>query len=233
MANAGLLQVSQTHSVQNADYTPNLYAQQWTGIGGNILTAYNQNGLPLSTNNNDIAARTIDPNGDGSDPTIDPELSDVPSVDTNNVAHDDFDDYIANEITHNYQAFVHVQGMGRIRSFLRSLRRPLSPDGTRFEARPTLFIVEEYRVASFLGDYGAGKTLNTFSLLPGEKPPLPSKHSKKLHRAKRVRKTSSIRFPNRAGKKWKICCKKKPICKQPSIRATNKAVRATKVRKQG
>lgn len=184
VANAGLLQVSQTHSVQNADYTPNLYAQQWTGIGGNILTAYNQNGLPLSTNNNDIAARTIDPNGDGSDPTIDPELSDVTSVDTNNVAHDDFDDYIANEITHNYQAFVHVQGMGRIRSFLRSLRRPLSPDGTRFEARPTLFIVEEYRVASFLGGYGAGKTLNTFSLLPGEKTTITVKTFKEITSSK-------------------------------------------------
>lgn len=34
--------------------------------------------------------------------------------------------------------------------------------------RPSIFIVEEYSVASFLGDYGAGKTVSTFSLLPGE-----------------------------------------------------------------
>ncbi len=36
-------------------------------------------------------------------------------------------------------------------------------------ARPTLVIIEEYEVASYLGDYGAGKTIKTFSLLPGEK----------------------------------------------------------------
>ncbi len=35
--------------------------------------------------------------------------------------------------------------------------------------RPTLHIIEEYRVASFLGNYGAGKTVKTFSLLPGER----------------------------------------------------------------
>ena len=34
---------------------------------------------------------------------------------------------------------------------------------------PSIFVVEEYTTASFLGDYGAGKVLNTFSLLPGEK----------------------------------------------------------------
>lgn len=34
---------------------------------------------------------------------------------------------------------------------------------------PRLFIIEEYKTSSFLGNYGAGKTLQTFSLLPGEK----------------------------------------------------------------
>jgi len=37
------------------------------------------------------------------------------------------------------------------------------------EAEPELFIIEEYKTSSFLGDYGAGETVNTFSLLPGEK----------------------------------------------------------------
>ncbi len=37
------------------------------------------------------------------------------------------------------------------------------------EPLPRLYLVEEYRVCSYLADYGAGKTLNTFSLLPGEK----------------------------------------------------------------
>ena len=35
--------------------------------------------------------------------------------------------------------------------------------------RPTFLIVEEYRLSNFLGQYGAGRTAKTFSLLPGEK----------------------------------------------------------------
>ena len=34
---------------------------------------------------------------------------------------------------------------------------------------PRLYLIEVYKISSYLGDYGAGKTLNTFSLLPGEK----------------------------------------------------------------
>jgi hypothetical protein len=34
---------------------------------------------------------------------------------------------------------------------------------------PRLFLLEYYKVCSYLGDYGAGKTLSTFTLLPGEK----------------------------------------------------------------
>ncbi len=36
-------------------------------------------------------------------------------------------------------------------------------------SKPTFFLVEEYSVASYLANYGAGKTLNTFTLLPAEK----------------------------------------------------------------
>ena len=36
-------------------------------------------------------------------------------------------------------------------------------------ARPRLFLVETYRLSSFLGAYGAGRVIKTFSLLPGEK----------------------------------------------------------------
>src|SRR5215212_3919393 len=35
--------------------------------------------------------------------------------------------------------------------------------------RPSLFLIETYRLSSFLGQYGAGRTIKTFSLLPGEK----------------------------------------------------------------
>lgn len=37
------------------------------------------------------------------------------------------------------------------------------------KAHPQIVIMETYRLSSFLGQYGAGRTLNTFSLLPGEK----------------------------------------------------------------
>lgn len=36
------------------------------------------------------------------------------------------------------------------------------------EAYPRIVLVEYYCLSSYLGDYGAGKTLNTFTLLPGE-----------------------------------------------------------------
>ncbi len=34
--------------------------------------------------------------------------------------------------------------------------------------QPRLMLVEEYRLSTYLGDYGAGRTVKTFSLLPGE-----------------------------------------------------------------
>lgn len=34
---------------------------------------------------------------------------------------------------------------------------------------PGIYLVETYRLSNFLGDYGAGRTVGTFSLLPGEK----------------------------------------------------------------
>ena len=37
------------------------------------------------------------------------------------------------------------------------------------EPRPTMLLIEQYRLSSFLGQYGAGRTIKTFSLLPGER----------------------------------------------------------------
>lgn len=37
------------------------------------------------------------------------------------------------------------------------------------DAKPSIVLVETYRMASYLGSYGAGRTLKTFSLLPGER----------------------------------------------------------------
>ena len=44
---------------------------------------------------------------------------------------------------------------------------------------PSLFIIEKYKLSSFLGNYGAGRTVKTFSLLPGEKTKITVKTFKK------------------------------------------------------
>jgi hypothetical protein len=45
---------------------------------------------------------------------------------------------------------------------------------------PQFMIVEEYKVASFLGQYGLGRVLSTFSLLPGEKTTIRMKTYKEI-----------------------------------------------------
>ncbi len=42
------------------------------------------------------------------------------------------------------------------------IKKPVKP-------YPKIYIIEEYKTCSFLGDYGAGRTVQTYSLLPGEK----------------------------------------------------------------
>ena len=37
------------------------------------------------------------------------------------------------------------------------------------EPKPGIYLVETFRLSNFLGDYGAGRTVKTFSLLPGER----------------------------------------------------------------
>lgn len=49
-------------------------------------------------------------------------------------------------------------------------------------ARPRLILVEYYRLSSYLGDYGAGRVIKTFSLLPGEKTKISVKTYKKTER---------------------------------------------------
>ena len=48
---------------------------------------------------------------------------------------------------------------------------------------PQLMLVEEYRLSSFLGSYGVGRTLKSFSLLPGERTKLTIKTSSKTDTA--------------------------------------------------
>jgi hypothetical protein len=47
------------------------------------------------------------------------------------------------------------------------------------EITPRIFIIEKYKLSSFLGNYGAGRTVKTFSLLPGEKTKITVKTFKK------------------------------------------------------
>jgi hypothetical protein len=67
---------------------------------------------------------------------------------------------VATNISRGYRPFATRDFSGRVQ--LRYTPKPVVPI-------PRLLLVETYRMCSYLGDYGAGKTLNTFSLLPGEK----------------------------------------------------------------
>jgi len=81
------------------------------------------------------------------------------------------------------QAALRVGGRVDLRLIVRAISQGLMPVAERsfggeprlsFQKRPAaprprIVAVEEYRVCSFLGDYGAGKTVRTFTLLPGEK----------------------------------------------------------------
>lgn len=69
--------------------------------------------------------------------------------------------FLAEKITSNYVP-ISIKRFNGKENRLEFVKRPN-------ETNPTLFIIEEYKTISFLGNYGAGKTINTFTLLPGEK----------------------------------------------------------------
>ncbi|MBN2892935.1 MAG: hypothetical protein JXL97_13795 [Bacteroidales bacterium] len=69
---------------------------------------------------------------------------------------------LATKIKEGYIPIV-TESLGKFKRQVRFIKRPQLP------SRPRIFAILEYKVASYLGDYGAGKTLKTFSLLPGEK----------------------------------------------------------------
>ena len=68
--------------------------------------------------------------------------------------------FIANRIDEGFLPHLYRRPSGR--QGLRFLRRPKRP-------RPSLYLCLRMRMSTYLGDYGAGQTLSTFSLLPGEK----------------------------------------------------------------
>jgi hypothetical protein len=78
---------------------------------------------------------------------------------------------IADQINAGMQPQVHTNLYGQ--EVLDFVPEPIVPD-------PRLVICLQYRVCSFLGDYGAGSTIKTFSLLPGEKTEISVKTYKHL-----------------------------------------------------
>jgi hypothetical protein len=74
-----------------------------------------------------------------------------------------------------------------------NLAGTLVPTTIRAPSRidPQLLLVERYRLSTYLGDYGAGRTLKTFSLLPGEETTI-SLRSYRKSREERERASSIL-----------------------------------------
>ena len=69
-------------------------------------------------------------------------------------------EYTANKIAEGFRPVLYRRPSGKQGLVLQP--RPKA-------ARPAIYLVMKMRMASYLGSYGAGQTLSTFSLLPGEK----------------------------------------------------------------
>lgn len=69
-------------------------------------------------------------------------------------------EYLAHKVNEGFRPTLYARPSGK--QGLRLVPRPR-------RAAPAIYIVLHMRMASYLGDYGAGQTLSTFSLLPGEK----------------------------------------------------------------
>ncbi len=177
--NPHLLQTSQTIPVLNADFVPTQFAAALATNISAINTSYVTAGIQLATDNNNTSSLRTTGNVDGSE--FD---TGTPVPDPTSVAYASYLQKMATLLQTN--ALVYTQGMGRFNSQIRVLPRPFTSieAGRRLTVRPTLFIVEEYKIASYLGDYGAGKTVNTFTLLPGEKTTITVKTFKELNSTK-------------------------------------------------
>jgi hypothetical protein len=76
-------------------------------------------------------------------------------------------DYISVRIKQGYMPVPYKRFSGRLD--IRYIPKPVTP-------KPMLTMVLHFKVCSYLGDYGAGQTIKTFSLLPGEKMEIGIKH---------------------------------------------------------
>lgn len=69
-------------------------------------------------------------------------------------------DFLVQRIKEGYKPTIRKTASGTTR--MEYFRKPTA-------VIPQLYIIEEYRITNFLGNYGAGKIVNTMTLLPGEK----------------------------------------------------------------
>jgi hypothetical protein len=76
-------------------------------------------------------------------------------------------DYLAVRIKQGYMPVPYRRFSGLMD--IRYVTKPITP-------KPELTMVLHFKVCSYLGDYGAGQTIKTFSLLPGEKMEIGIKH---------------------------------------------------------
>ena len=81
--------------------------------------------------------------------------------------HEVTKDLVSVRIKQGYMPVPYIRFSG-LRDFY-YIPKPVTP-------KPQISIVLHYKVCSFLGDYGAGQTIKTFSLLPGEKVEIGIRH---------------------------------------------------------
>jgi hypothetical protein len=93
------------------------------------------------------------------DPQVEPESQVVSAIPSTSILTQIKTDEVAS-----------MMAGGRRLNIYRSLYGPLSYNyvDEPVDVTPRLYIIESYRLSSFLGKYGAGKTIKTFSLFPGE-----------------------------------------------------------------
>jgi hypothetical protein len=82
---------------------------------------------------------------------------------------DDVEDDVPSLLLAEYRKYIESLYRGEILFPIPSFGgTPTSAPSPPSQARPTLLVIEVVGISSFLGDYGLGKTVRTFSLLPGE-----------------------------------------------------------------
>lgn len=119
------------------------------GIGLRATAARKQLDLTAGKNLLEISVQTENDLSDDPNPQVVIDGTCLNDVQVADLASGGFRPFVVNKLN----------GFGSRLEFLKK------PD----TVQPRMYIIEEYKTSSFLGNYGAGKTIQTFSLLPGER----------------------------------------------------------------